>query len=102
MLLHADPVTRIKRKIHFRPHEETFVVSHEQDDKEILEGNKASYNSFRKASDPHAEMGDLYARIPLVVWGRLMESGIAFDDKALRKWLNDRDNLVFRRRPGRM
>lgn len=102
MLLTQDPATRITRKMHFREHDDTFVVSHEQDDKEILEENKASYNSYDRASAPHAEWGDLYARIPLVVWGRLVEQGIAFDNERLKKWLNDPDNRVFRRRPGRM
>jgi hypothetical protein len=102
MLLTQDPVTRITRKIHFRPHEETFVVSHDQDDKEILEGNKASYNTYRKASDRHAEWGDMYARIPAVIWGRLIEQGIAFNEERLRAWLNDSDNQLFRRRPGRI
>lgn len=88
--------------MHYHHADDTAIVSHEQDDKEILEGNKASYNSYRRATDPHGEWGDLYARIPLVVWGRLVEQGIAFDETALREWLDDRDNIVFRRRPGRL
>jgi len=102
MLITADPVTRIRRRMHYHHAADEYVISHEQDDREILEGNKASYNSYRKASDPHAEMGDLYGRIPAVVWGRLIEQGIANDTKRLKEWLNDSDNRVFRRRPGRL
>ena len=41
------------------------------------------------------------ASIPLVVWLRLKATGIAKDDKALRKWLSERDNRAFRTDDGR-
>ena len=102
MLLSRDPVTRITRRMHYHEPDDTAIVTHEQDDREIIAGNQRAYNSYRRSNAKHAEWGDHYGRISQVVWGRLVEQGIAFDDKALVDWLNNPDNRNFRRRPGRM
>ena len=48
--------------------------------------------------------GDMHlvASLPLTVWFDLKKRGILDDDKALRRWLNDPDNMLFRTRPGRV
>ncbi len=102
MLLMSDPVTKVKRRMHFRPSEETYVVSHEQDDKQMLEENKSCYNTYRRATDAFGEWGDHVARIPSVVWGHLLRLEIANNTERLQKWLDDSDNRVFRRRPGKL
>jgi hypothetical protein len=42
------------------------------------------------------------ASIPLVVWEEWKKEGDVRDPNFLRKKLNDRDNLYFRTRPGRI
>jgi len=103
-MLKADPITRKTQKFHTEAASEgdEFWIEDKQDVTSIIEMNKAEYASYRKASDPHAADGDLYARIDLVTWGQLLRAGIANNEKRLRAWLNDRDNLLFRRRPGRL
>ena len=48
--------------------------------------------------------GDLHqvAEIPMTILMQLQKDGIMDDQKRFRKWLNDRDNRVFRTRPGRV
>jgi hypothetical protein len=95
-----DPVTRVTRKMHYSESDDSYVVESRQDANAILELNKASYNSYRRASDPHGSWGDLYASIPLVIWGDLCRRGIAFDNERLAAWLDDSENQFVRRRPG--
>lgn len=101
-IIKSDPVTKIKTKMHFSEHDDSYVLETQQDADEILAGNLASRNSYRGSWERHGEWGDLYARIPLGVWYDLKRQGIADDEAALRRWLDDRDNQVFRRRPGRL
>lgn len=67
---------------------------------EIVEYNKYLFNdtderaNFRKKT--------LMAKIPMGIFLQLHKDGITKDDKALRKWLDDPDNRVFRTRPGKM
>jgi hypothetical protein len=61
-------------------------------------------NDWRKGSligntQRHAQQ---VAEIPMIVVHRLMRDGIWGDDKALRKWLNDRDNRAFRTSGGKV
>jgi hypothetical protein len=42
------------------------------------------------------------AELPAIVVHRLMREGIWRDEKAMRKWLNDRDNRAFRTTGGRI
>ena len=102
MLLSADPVTRVSRKMYYAEHDDTAVVVSEQDSTDIEDANRALFNSFRGAWERHAEYGDLYARIPLVVWGDLISKGIAYDDDRFAAWLDDQDNKAWRTRPGRI
>jgi len=102
-IISADPVVKKAKRFHKGQDEGSeYYIEEVQDVEDIIELNKAEYASYRKATDAHAEMGDHYARIPAVVWGDLLRKGIARDNKRLLKWLDDRDNLLFRRRPGRL
>lgn len=78
------------------------VVADEQDVQAVTDLNRAEYATYRRGTDRWGEWGDLVARIPLVVWDDLVRRRIAYDDKALLKWLDDPDNAAFRRRPGRL
>ena len=72
-----------------------------QDVECIVEEAKFKYNSFDERSP---WKGDLHqvAEIPMTVMMQLQKDGIIDDEKRFRKWLNDRDNRVFRTRPGRI
>jgi hypothetical protein len=97
--------------IDFDPYAAIATIYHDLDDKtigyesvqdatDIVEVNKA----FMADTDEHARYGDMgrVAQIPTVVWFELVRKGIAQDEVALRKWLNDPDNRLFRTRPGRV
>lgn len=76
------------------------VIIQTQDLRPIIETNKRQANAF----DRHAKRPDditHVARIPMVVWQRLMRTGVAKDPKALNRWLDERDNRVFRTDDGR-
>jgi hypothetical protein len=99
-VISSDPITKEKKVMHYSNSDDTYVITKEQNADEILEANLGERNSFRGGWENHAEYGDRYARIPSVIWGELVTKGIAHDEKRLRKWLDDRDNLPFRTRPG--
>ena len=66
----------------------------------IVESAKRIASNF----DPHHRNPDGWthvARIPTVVWQRLMRTGVARDPKALDAWLNSRDCKLFRTDDGR-
>jgi hypothetical protein len=90
-----NPVTRRSTEIVTDSETGLPVIIQVQDLKPIIEANKRQANAF----DKHAKRPDditHVARIPMVVWQRLMRLGIAKDPKALNAWLDERDNRVFR------
>jgi hypothetical protein len=91
----SDPLTGITTYWHVTDKGE-YVVEHVQDATTIANFNKRQYN------DTPQKYGDVnkVASIPLSVYYELKRKGIADDPKALKKWLNDSDNQVFRTRAG--
>jgi len=78
-----------------------YTLETQQDVEQILEANKLLNNDV----DERARYGEWtrVASIPLVVWQQWCKEGDPQHDKEfLRKKLNDRDNLYFRTRPGRI
>lgn len=79
-----------------------FTLETLQDVEPILEANKILHNDV----DERARYGEKLTRvasIPLVIWQQWCKEGDPQHDQAfLRKKLNDRDNLLFRTRPGRV
>lgn len=73
-----------------------YVVETRQDVSAIVQANK------RQMNDDTGKWGDInkVASIPLSVYYDLKRRGIADDPKALRKWMNDPDNRVFRTKGG--
>ena len=74
------------------------VITKSQAVRPIVESAKRIAGNF---AGPNPQGVTHVARIPLVVWQRLMQTGVAKDEKALSKWLNERDNRVFRTDDGR-
>lgn len=64
----------------------------------IIEANKTNFND---AEGPWGN-GKIVASIPIHIYWDLKRKGIADDDAAMKRWLNDPDNRFFRTRPGRV
>jgi len=99
-VLSKDPSTGVTEFFTFDRMNDTFTIHSEQDVAPTIERAKASFNS----TDERARWGDWQrvATIPLVVLNDLKKKGIADDNKKMKAWLNDRDNMLFRTRPGRV
>jgi len=97
--LSIDPFTGQRQTWHYDATDDSVTVATEQDVTAIVEANKAA-----AASAPSRYGGEMHrvASIPMSVYWELKEKGILRDQKALRKWLNDPDNRVFRTRFGRV
>lgn len=85
----------------FHPDGDSFVIETEMaqpivDD--IIEANKTNFN---EAAGPWGN-GKIVASIPIHIYWDLKRRGIADDDAAMKRWLNDPDNRFFRTRPGRV
>ena len=97
-LLSYDPYTGIKRTFEYDHSDDTFSIITEQDWDDIGEANQQARN------DAPTRWGDMakVASIPLTVYYDLIKKGIIHDQAALKKWLNDPENQVFRTRGGRV
>jgi hypothetical protein len=92
-------------KTYYADGEGGLVIKSETDITPFIEQNKAQYNAI----DNKAKWKDLtkIASIPYAVISMLNEKGIMrgfhiTDQKALKAWLNDPENVHFRTRPGRV
>jgi len=96
---------------HDRPADDTVVIESAQDVQDIIDLNKAQYNSTdaRARWTPRGKDGvDVpIARIGMVQYMDLLQKGIINvrgegDETAFNAWLNDSANLAWRTRPGRI
>jgi hypothetical protein len=100
-VLDFQPDTGIRELFYYDPDRDRFRIETIQDIDPILEKNR----SGRNETDERANWkGDLHhiGSIPLVTYYKLMREGILDDQKAMKRWLNDPVNRVFRSRPGRV
>ncbi len=95
-LFSHDPLTGITRKFHWDDTTDEFLIQTVQDTTDIVEMNKLEFN---EAPTRWGEWTKV-ASIPLSIYFDLKKKGIADDEDALKRWLNDSDNLAFRTRPG--
>ena len=103
-LFDYDPLTGTKQWFHWND-DDTFTIQTEQPIDDLIEANKASFNSFTSARDTWgSEIGHRtrVASIPMNVYLDLKKRGVLKDEAALARWLDDPDNAVFRTRPGRI
>jgi hypothetical protein len=96
-LFGRDPLTGITQYWHVNDNGE-YVIETQQDVSAIAEKNKREFND---TPDRYRDVNKV-ASIPLNVYYDLKRRGIADDPVAFKKWLNDRDNQVFRTRAGRL
>lgn len=99
-LLSKNPETGIAQYYVSDPMEGKFRLETVQNVTPYLEAAKQQFNS----TDERARWGEWtkVATVPLSVMQHLKKTGIADDAKKLKSWLNDRDNRLFRTRPGRV
>lgn len=88
-----DPLTGITTYWHVKGNGE-YVVEKVQDVSKLADWNRRQYNDTPKK---HGDLNKV-ASIPLSVYYELKRQGIADDPVALKKWLNDSNNQVFRTR----
>lgn len=90
---HWNPVTERSTTIEFDTETGLPLITQVQNVAPIVESAKRIASNF----DPHQRSDMTHvARIPLVIWQRLMRTGIAKDPKALNAWLDSRECRLFR------
>ena len=67
----------------------------------VAEDNKAVFNQFDERTNWKGDMHRV-ASIPMSIFYDLQRKGILNDPAAMKRWLNDSDNRVFRTRPGQV
>lgn len=95
-LISADNETGIKTYLDYDGTDDNAVIVKEQDVTEIVESNRAAFDSAPKRWGDMTHVG----RIPMTVYMELKAKGILDDQQELVKWLNDPANGMWRVRPG--
>lgn len=92
----------IGQKQYMHEHEDgSLTIQTTQVVDEIAEENKQAFNQFDERANWKGEMHRV-ASIPMSIYYDLKRKGILDDPSAMKKWLNDPDNRVFRTRPGQV
>lgn len=99
-ILGHDPLTGITEIFHYDDTTDEFHIENRQ---ELIldEMNADEYNDVSTKSTTQWK-GDMHrvASIPMVIYADMVKTGMIHDQKAMRKWLADPDNRVFRTKPG--
>ena len=100
-VLNYDPVMKSRTLWHHDTIDDTTVIRNEYDIEDVLEFNKLRFNRIDERQN---WKGDIHhvASIPIGVYMDMMRNGRIVSNKDLRKWLDDKDQLPFRTRPGRL
>ena len=88
--LSYDPLTGLKETFHFDHESDKWWIQTTQQATPIIDQNKRDQIANGKMGS-----GDMrhVARIPMVVYHRLLQEGITKDPKALKKFLNENGYL---------
>jgi hypothetical protein len=101
-VLDYDPATGITQWFHYDDATGDMGLETQQDVEAVIEGTKGAFDQ----TDERANWkGDVHkvASIPMVIYHELAKISNNFkDQRVIRKWLNDKDNRVFRTRPGNL
>jgi len=94
-----DAPAKRRKLFHYDHQTDDFYIETVEDVEDVTEMNKgiAQLDDGNWKGDWHH-----VAQIPATVWADLQRRGIAGDDKALRRWLDDRDQSAFRTKPGKL
>lgn len=97
-LFDYNPETGITEVFHYDEETGAFTIEERQEVNDLVEQNKYLAN---EDDGRYGEMNRV-ASIPLTIYWELKRKGIIDDAKKFKAWLNDRDNLVFRTKMGRV
>ena len=103
-VLSYDPVTKIKEIHHYDPDTGAQALEMVGDVEEMVEDSKGRFAMVDERARWRDGMNHV-ASVPLIIIDKVRrESGINLlrDKGAMRQFLNDPDNRVFRTRPGRI
>ena len=103
-LLSWNPYSKIREWLYHDPHTGAIAIETEGDVEDIVEDAKGRYNMVDE-NERWREGYNHVASIPLQVIDKIRrEKGVNLltDRRALREFLNDKDNRAFRTRPGRV
>jgi hypothetical protein len=100
-LLEFDPVMGIRRGFTYNHADESFIIDTQQEVTSIIEDNKALSNMIDERAN---WKGDFHrvASIPMVKYMELVQKGIAHDNKAILRWLDEPEQRYLKTRPGRL
>ena len=101
-MLDYDPATGTTQWFHFDNSTGKMGLETQQDVTAIVESTKGAFNPVDERAN---WKGDVHrvASIPMLIYNDLAKISNNFKDQAvIRKWLNDKDNRVFRTRPGKL
>lgn len=97
-LVDFDPELKTTTRVYADEENDKLHIVSKQDATDIIEANKAFYNSTDERARYH-DM-DRVASIPMNLYFDLWRQGIVQDNKRFMKWLDDPENRHFRTRPG--
>ena len=101
-ILDYDPETKITQWYHCDSHTGDISLETSQDVTGLIEHTKGDFNQIDERANWKGDVHKV-ASIPLSIYNDLAKKSNNFkDQRAIRKWLNDPDNRVFRTRPGRV
>lgn len=99
-VLERDPITGKMKWFHWDGTNQTFTIETVQDVEDLVESNLEFQNQDT------GKFGEFHrvASVPMTVYLELREKGFLRPENKdrLRAWLNDRDNLKFRTKLGRV
>jgi hypothetical protein len=99
-ILEHDPLTGITRTFHYDESVDAknFLIETVQETAGIVDANRNEFNDASRGF--HGQDMAKVATIPLTIYMDLRKRGIAQDQAAMKRWLNDPDNAAFRVKPG--
>ncbi len=101
-VLDYDPATGITQWFHYDEATGDIGLQTQQDVTAIIEGTKGAFNPVDERAPWKGDVHKV-ASIPMSIYHELAKISNNFkDERVIRKWLNDKDNRVFRTRPGKV
>jgi hypothetical protein len=101
-VLDYDSATGITQWYHFDEATGDVGLETQQDVTAVIEGTKGAFNPVDERAPWKGDVLKV-ASIPMTIYHELAKISNNFkDQRVIRKWLNDKDNRVFRTRPGRV
>ena len=101
-VLDHDPATGITQWFHFDDITGDIGLETQQNVAAVIESTKGAFNPVDERANWKGDVHKV-ASIPMLIYNDLAKISNNFkDQRVIRKWLNDKDNRVFRTRPGRL